>query len=185
MSRPPAPPTAAAADEEAAHAATPQRLDDPAAPLTDPAAAAEAELLRIYLASRDVECPQCKYNLRDLTGTRCPECGEELILRVQPVEPRQAAPLAGLVILSAGAGLNVLLLVFMAIEITRRPSGGGWGEFAAVNITEGAVMSVCVVAWLWCWRRIRRLDAWHRWLLVVGCGALTLADLIFFSKLIR
>lgn len=42
----------------------------------------DAELLGIYLASRDVPCPRCQYNLRGLTVTRCPECGQELSVLV-------------------------------------------------------------------------------------------------------
>ena len=147
----------------------------------------EPALLRVYLAGRDVACPQCGYNLRELVGSRCPECGEELTLRVQPVEPRQAAPLAGLVILSAGAGMNGLLLIYLVIQLYYygRGSNDGWGSFALVNTIEGSIMGACVAVWLLFWRRIRRLDAWQRWLLVVGCAALTLADLIFFAKLIR
>jgi predicted amidophosphoribosyltransferase len=45
--------------------------------------------LTAFLAGRDQPCPQCQYNLRDLQGTRCPECGEELALRVNIAEPRQ------------------------------------------------------------------------------------------------
>lgn len=39
-------------------------------------AAAQSEPARItsYLASRDVACPQCRYNLRGLTEATCPEC---------------------------------------------------------------------------------------------------------------
>src|SRR5688572_24753805 len=37
--------------------------------------AAPAGLLRAFLAGRDVSCPNCEYNLRDLAGDRCPECG--------------------------------------------------------------------------------------------------------------
>ena len=149
------------------------------------AAAVDVALLRTYLAGRDAACPQCGYNLRDLLGTRCPECGEELTLRVQPVEPRQGALLTGLVILAAGAGLNGLLIIYLIIQITMGRGGDGWGKFAVVNVTEGLVMGAALAAWLANWRRIRRLDARSRRLLVVGCAALTLADLIFFSKLIR
>jgi hypothetical protein len=153
----------------------------------DPGLIDEPSLLRIYLAGRDVACPQCGYNLRELRGTRCPECGEELTLRVQPVEPRQAAPLAGLVILSAGAGMNALLLIYLLIQLYYYDRGGvsGWGKFAAVNVVEGLVLGGCVAAWLLCWRRIRRLDVPRRWLLVAACAALTLADLVFFAKLVR
>src|SRR5438132_695036 len=33
------------------------------------------ELLRAYLAERDVPCESCGYNLRNALGVRCPECG--------------------------------------------------------------------------------------------------------------
>ena len=35
----------------------------------------QAELLRAYLAGRDIPCPGCGYNLRGLTIQTCPECG--------------------------------------------------------------------------------------------------------------
>lgn len=37
----------------------------------------DAEMLRMYLAGRDRECPMCRYNVRDLTSGVCPECGAE------------------------------------------------------------------------------------------------------------
>jgi uncharacterized membrane protein YdjX (TVP38/TMEM64 family) len=36
------------------------------------------DALGAALRGRDVPCPGCGYNLRDLTGDRCPECGIEL-----------------------------------------------------------------------------------------------------------
>src|ERR1700722_15423623 len=78
-------------------------------------------LLLNFLAGRDVPCPQCEYNLRDLKVRRCPECGEDLVLRVNLAEPKLRIMIAGLIPLSAGAGLNALLLVFMVIQMLRRP----------------------------------------------------------------
>ena len=150
-----------------------------------PHLADETELLRIYLADRDVSCPQCKYNLRNLVGSKCPECGETLQLRVSPVEPRQAAPLTGLVLLSAGVGLNALLLIYALIQAFIIGRGRGLGKFVAVNAIEFAVMGAGVAMWLVGWQRIRRLDALWRWLLVAGTAALTLADVIVFANLIR
>ncbi len=40
----------------------------------------EAEPLITYLATHDAPCPSCKYNLKDIQGTKCPECGEEIDL---------------------------------------------------------------------------------------------------------
>ncbi len=44
--------------------------------------------LRDYLATRDVPCPACGYNLRGLTSGRCPECNLEVVLTVRLAEPR-------------------------------------------------------------------------------------------------
>ena len=40
------------------------------------------DMLRLYLAERDEACPGCGYNLRGLSGERCPECARELVLAV-------------------------------------------------------------------------------------------------------
>ena len=146
----------------------------------------EAAMLRLFLTGRDVPCPQCDYNLRDLTGTRCPECGEELALRLQLGEPRQAAPIAGLVLLSAGAGLNGLLLIYLAAElILYDRGGGGWYRFAVLNGIGFAALGLCTVVWLKLWRKVRRLDAMQRWLAVAACGLATAVDLVCFIKFIR
>jgi len=34
--------------------------------------------LPALLRDRDIPCPKCRYNLRNLTTNRCPECGQEL-----------------------------------------------------------------------------------------------------------
>lgn len=52
----------------------PPREPDPPA---DPAAA-----LRDYLATRDARCPYCKYNLRGVPSSRCPECAANLDLEL-------------------------------------------------------------------------------------------------------
>src|SRR5882724_749530 len=74
------------------------------------------ELLRAFLVGRDVLCPACGYNLRDLLGERCPECGEEVVLQVGLVEPRHAAAIAGVIGLAAGAGMSGLLLVYLFVQ---------------------------------------------------------------------
>ena len=42
---------------------------------------ADALLLQ-FVESRDIACPRCGYNLRDLSQPRCPECEEQLTLSV-------------------------------------------------------------------------------------------------------
>ena len=41
-----------------------------------------------FLRGRDVPCPLCGYNLRDLTRPLCPECRHELLLTVGVTRPR-------------------------------------------------------------------------------------------------
>lgn len=43
--------------------------------------------LQAYLADRDVACPHCKYNLRGVTATVCPECGRDLELCLRENHP--------------------------------------------------------------------------------------------------
>lgn len=47
-----------------------------------------ARLLSTFLHGRDVPCPLCGYNLRDLTRPECPECRHELQLTVGVTRPR-------------------------------------------------------------------------------------------------
>ncbi len=42
----------------------------------------DTELLTAHLASRDVPCPKCQYNLRGVADGRCPECGAVLQLSI-------------------------------------------------------------------------------------------------------
>ena len=144
-------------------------------------------LLATFLTERDQPCPQCEYNLRNLQGTRCPECGEDLVLRVSALEPKQSLLIAGLIGLSAGAGLNGLLLIYFTIQEIIRPSmGGDIYQFFWVNAIGFAVEGLAVAIWISQWKKIRRLGPAPRWLLAICfCGFLTIADLVVFTKLIR
>ena len=148
----------------------------------------DADFLRQYLAGRDVPCPMCEYNLRDLLGDRCPECGDQLTLAVNPVEPKQAAAITGLILLAAGAGLNGLLLLYWLFTFWRDSRAGDkfiW-EFFDVNAGGFAVEGVALAIWIIQWKKIRRLGPVSRWVLAVCfCGFLTIADLVVFTKYIR
>jgi len=141
------------------------------------------DLLREYLAERDVACPSCQYNLRNLTSATCPECGERLVLLVRSADPRQAAPLAGLIFLSAGAGLNGLLLIYGVVKIFYNHQRYGFEKFLWVNSIGLVVMTALILLWLKCWRYLRRLES--RWLLAACCLLASLADLIGFSIVIN
>ena len=42
----------------------------------------DQQLLTAYLSGRDVHCPKCRYNLRELAVNKCPECGTAIALKV-------------------------------------------------------------------------------------------------------
>jgi DNA-directed RNA polymerase subunit RPC12/RpoP len=144
----------------------------------------ESQLIA-FLAGRDVMCPQCSYNLRDLRAARCPECGEQLVLRVNLAEPKQRLLIAGLIALSAGAGLNGLLIAYFFVQIILRGWGEWWLQFLVVNSIGLAVEGGVLAVWLWQWRRIRRMSLGARVRLTILCFALTLANLVLFSVKIR
>lgn len=147
--------------------------------MTDP-------LLEQYLSQRDVACPGCSYNLRELKSDRCPECGDELELSLKLVEPRQAPLITGLVGLSSGAGLGGLLLIYAALVALSRPMGSRWlTEFAVVN--GGGFVAHAAALWLWLryWHAIRRMDPVRRRLLVCVCWAMPLTFIVIFTMVIR
>jgi predicted RNA-binding Zn-ribbon protein involved in translation (DUF1610 family) len=142
-------------------------------------------LLHLYLKDRDVPCPSCGYNLRDLATVNCPECGEHLVLRVNVAEPRQAAAIAGLITLMLGAGMNGMLLLYAAAMIVWNSMPGMWlNRFVLVNAGGFVVLGTAVFLWVKFWSHIRRIEAYRRWLLVFACALAALSDLIIFIKFI-
>ena len=78
-------------------------------------ARSETGMLRTFLAERDVSCPGCGYNLRGLAGGACPECNQELVLRVNLVEPRMGAWIAVMSGLLAGSGASLIWLLWIVM----------------------------------------------------------------------
>ncbi len=74
--------------------------------------------LRLFLAERDVACPNCGYNLKGLTAGRCPECDQRLALQIALAEPRFGAWMTCVLSLAAVGGLFFLgWIVVMFISI--------------------------------------------------------------------
>ena len=121
-----------------------------------------------------------------MPGTRCPECGDRLALRLGLAEPRIGTLVAGLIGLSAGAGLNGLLLVYLAVMVSTRNRGGPdvW-QFGTVNGCGFLVEGLAVAAWLTRWPWVRRTGPGVRAALVAACWMLTLANITVFSFTIR
>lgn len=145
----------------------------------------EESFLQAYLAGRDSSCPGCGYNVRDLAGSRCPECGAELILSLRLAEPRQGLLIAGLIGLASGAGFSGLLLIYAAIMLLRDQFGGPPSEFYVTIVIGLLVHGAALWIWLANWRRMRRLPASHRMLLVVFAWVLPMVYIVIFSFTIR
>lgn len=80
----------------------------------------DAKTLQVYLANRDVPCPNCSYNLRGLSTSRCPECNLEVSLRLELEEPH----LRALLVTAVGWWSSVAVpaaVVITAFGITMLP----------------------------------------------------------------
>lgn len=145
----------------------------------------DSDILKEYLAARDVACPGCGYNLRGLTTGRCPECAEHLELRVASHDPRPGAFIAGIVALASGAGFSGLLLVYALVRIALSGGRNVLPGFLIIVSINAVIETLLLIAWL------RYRSAFHRHappiqrLLVLGCWAVSLVNLIVFTALIR
>lgn len=140
------------------------------------------DVLAKYLADRDEPCPSCRYSLRGLQGAVCPECGQELMIRVGLVEPRLAAWLFGLVGISAGLGFCALMTTYFLLTMLQY----GWDIFGDINgafitLVLGIPFGItALVVWLKSRRRLCRASSGTRWTLATVATVLMLAFPITF-----
>lgn len=149
----------------------------------------QTELLRMFLAQGDVPCPSCGYNLRGLAVPHCPECNQELTLRVNLAEPRLGPFIGALSGLLAGAGASAVCLLLVAYFTVR------WGlpsrrEFFPVVVlpTLALTMSGSLALLLSAVRGrrwFRSLAPGSRRLLIAGCWLLTVAYVLCFAITVR
>ncbi len=144
-------------------------------------------LLVRYLASHDQPCPNCRYNLRGLTAARCPECNLALQLRVSLVHPGLVLWLTGLIGLSLGTGLAVMMNVFMVLRMMERSpmTRQQESQWLWAVLLPALVLGGLLTAYV---RSRVHFRLWHRATqrTVVGtCWMLSVAYLIFFSMVIE
>ena len=106
-------------------------------------------MLREFLAEHDEPCPACGYNLRGLTGIRCPECEQELMLRVAMVERDLVSFVLAAIGLSACGVLAAFLLGAVIVLTVWSGDGPSRREFFFL-ITYPAVTLLVdgVLVWL-------------------------------------
>lgn len=95
---------------------------EPTAPPTSPRDDAETDLLLRFVHERDVRCPRCDYNLRNLTQPVCPECREELHLAVGQSRPK----IHWLILAMAPgtfSGIAAFFMLGMIIMVSISPTG--------------------------------------------------------------
>lgn len=128
----------------------------------------EDSLLTRFLAEREASCPRCGYALRGLSGDRCPECGDALILTVGLVEPRLAWFIAGLIGLGGGLGFSaIVLLYFVASSLSRLTRVASLVELMPL-LLGSLVLGAGLAAWIRLRRRIAVLPAEARWLQAIA-----------------
>ena len=83
-------------------------------------------ILRDYLASLDVSCPGCRYNLRGITTGVCPECNRVLHLQLAaPDQLAHARPIGwvalGIMFLTSATSLLLWWFVFTDVFVPGEP----------------------------------------------------------------
>jgi len=108
------------------------------------AVASEQEMLRQYLKNRNVPCPACGYNIKQLLSNTCPECGRELMLSVGIVGLSNLwiTALVGAIV-PAACGLPFHLLILIALSHGATPSD-------ALSEPEGIIFLLLVFYALSC-----------------------------------
>ena len=142
------------------------------------------ELLTTHLAERDEPCPGCAYNLRGLTGTRCPECNQELRLRVGLMDPHLAWYIFGIVGIGMSLGFCALLLIWVGSMIATGSSGPQGRDIlllAAGSIVAGALMWW----WLGARRRFAGASPRSRWNYAAAAATAAIAIPIWFMATVR
>ena len=98
-------------------------------PDTEPVAADALQLLRDFLRDRDVSCPVCKYNLRDLTVATCPECKRVLSLNVGVDDDAGIGWLIATIVPGAFSGIAALFLFVIIVLSMQGNPAPTWEPF--------------------------------------------------------
>lgn len=129
--------------------------------MSGPDRADEHDLLLAFVRGRDVECPGCGYNLRDLRQPVCPECRRAVVLTVGMVRPRMVALLATV---APGVFSGIAACLLLIPIVVSRPVGRGPPPPAAIA-TDLVGFASGLVALVVIWRRFAflRLSLQAQW----------------------
>lgn len=127
---------------------------------------AERAWLVEYLRDRDVLCPLCEYNLRQLDSAQCPECGREIRLSVNLAEPYLRGWLTTVIALCASAGMGIIVLL-VSLQDGLPPLSSR----ASLTISLYAFMASIPVAVGAVWRRKRFMRLGRQSQGLIACAA--------------
>lgn len=104
----------------------------------------DREFLEAWLRGRDVLCPVCAYNLRDLRDMKCPECAAPLRLQIASPNLEIAAWAAAAISLSLAIGFDLVASVLAAASLVVfvLPPGVFWNTLALMGYLLGAA-AIC------------------------------------------
>ena len=135
-------------------------------------------LLLQFLAERDARCPDCHYNLRDLTHDRCPECGQVLRLELAMARPRMGWFIVGVL----GLTVPFAIYLFTALVMLNQFRQYGLHDMP-IDCIAYIVLAIPLSALLiWIWIRSRLqfagADLPVRWGGAASCWLLCLLQII-------
>ncbi len=117
----------------------------------------EAQLLERLLATRDISCPVCGYNLRAIASTNCPECGAKLDLRVGSTDLKLGPWLVAILGLALPLGFVGIYAVLLGVTAAIAPSTfSGFAPTLLAVIGVALAISAAYAAVLWRLVRNRR-----------------------------
>lgn len=141
-------------------------------------------MLEMFLAEREVPCPNCGYNLRGLQGSTCPECGLSLSLRVNLTEQRMAAWVTGLIALACSLGWSGLFLLLVVAVFLADMEPIPWWIFAYFG-TGFVLSAVLVLSWLKRRSEFRRRSILTRWVIALSCFAVPVTNASFYLVILQ
>jgi hypothetical protein len=141
--------------------------------------------LLTYLHDRDEPCPACKYNLRNLTSSNCPECGNALRVGITLADPYLKAWIALIIALLPPASFGALYIGIFGYILIRGRNFSLHDMFRGVPVSLFVIMThlilsvPLVIAAIAMRRRFMRLQrprqrllaglAWASWVLTISC----------------